>query len=82
MSIIFGAAFALASVVSWMIRGELAIMPSERRVRVRTGSRRIFFERSVSFAQIRFVRCWSAMLLTSGPIPDERVCQTHIHECA
>src|SRR5262245_410274 len=56
MSIIFGVAFALASIACWLVRTELALLTGPRTVRIRTGSRRVFLERSVSFSRVRFVR--------------------------
>src|SRR6185369_11676640 len=58
MSVIFGVSFALVAAACWLTRCELAVLggAGDRRVRLRTGSKRIFFERSVPFSCIRFVR--------------------------
>src|SRR2546423_7742730 len=53
MSLMFGTAFVCASFVSWLVTCEIAILPGERRVRLRTGYRRCCFERFVPFERVR-----------------------------
>jgi hypothetical protein len=81
MSLIFGTVFVLAACGFYLTRGEIAILASERRVRLRTGYRRIRFERSVIFSDVRGVR------VTLGHEPDhvagliELVCVDEVIEC-
>jgi hypothetical protein len=81
MSLMFGLAFACASLVSWLVTCEIAILPSERRVRLRTGYRRYCFERFVPFEHVRGIR------LTLTKDPDytsgrvELVCDDEAIEC-
>ena len=82
MSVIFGVTFALISLAFWRVRSELAVIAgAERRVRVRTGSRRVFLERSVPFSRIRFVR----LTLLNPRAPQsaviELVCDHEVLEC-
>src|SRR5438552_3413634 len=56
LSLAFGTIFELAAVSCWLSRFEIAILPAERRVRLRTGYRRLRFERSVPFRHVRGVR--------------------------
>lgn len=82
MSVIFGVSFALVSLACWLTRSELAVLSGvERRVRVRTGSSRIYLERSVPFSRIRFVR----LTLLNPRAPEsaviELVCDHEVLEC-
>jgi hypothetical protein len=64
LSLAFGCVFVLASVATWLSTVEIAVLPIERRVRLRIGYRRLCAERSISFSKIRGVR------LTLSPDPD------------
>lgn len=81
MSLMFGVAFVLAAVAFYLTRGEIAILTGERRLRLRTGYRRLRFERSVAFRRVRGVR------LTLADEPDhaggmvEVVCEDEVIEC-
>jgi hypothetical protein len=81
MSLMFGIAFVCASIASWLITCEIAILAGERRVRLRTGYRRCCFERFVPFERVRGIR------LTLTREPDhatgrvELVCDDEAIEC-
>jgi len=56
LSLILGTLFITASLVGYRCRGEIALLPSQRRVRLRTGMGRFCYERFVPFASVRAVR--------------------------
>ena len=56
LSMIFGVGFSIVAVVCGLVGTELAVLAGERRLRLRTGTPRIFYERSVPFAKVRSVR--------------------------
>jgi hypothetical protein len=56
LSLAFGAIFVLSSVVCSRCRFELAVLPSQRRIRLRHGLRRCAFERFIPFRAVRAVR--------------------------
>lgn len=64
LSLAFGCIFVLASFAAWLSTFEIAVLPIERRVRLRMGYKRLCGERSIPFAKIRGVR------LTLTPDPD------------
>lgn len=66
MSLVFGTAFLLTSLASYLSGFEVAVIPAERRLRLRTGYRRMRLERSIPFNQVRGVR------LTLTPDPDHK----------
>jgi hypothetical protein len=81
LSLAFGTIFEFVALACWLTRFEIAVLPSERRVRLRTGYRRLRFERSVSFRHVRGVR------LTMMKDPDhsaglvEIICDDEAIEC-
>jgi hypothetical protein len=81
MSLIFGVAFVLGAVACWLTTTEIAVLAAERRVRLRLGYRRLRFERSIPFGQVRGVR------VTLTRDPDfasgrvELVCDEEAIEC-
>jgi hypothetical protein len=82
MSVIFGVTFALVSLICWRVRQEVAVLGGgDRRVRVRTGSRRIYLERFVSFSRVRCVR----LTLLNPRSPEsahiELVCEHEVIDC-
>lgn len=56
VSLIVGTIFVVASVVSHRFRSELALLTSQRRLRLRTGVGRLVYERSIPFKSVRAVR--------------------------
>jgi hypothetical protein len=81
MSLLFGAAFSLVAVGFYLTRGEIAVLSGQRRMRLRTGYRRLRIERFVPFTAIRSIR------LTTAHDPDhaaglvEIVCREEVIEC-
>lgn len=56
VSLIIGTICVAACVVGYHCRFEMAVLPSQRRVRLRTGVGRLCFERFIPFAGVRAVR--------------------------
>jgi hypothetical protein len=56
MSVVFGAIFGVVALACVLTRQEIAILPNERRVVVRTGFRRLSVSRVAPFANITSVR--------------------------
>jgi hypothetical protein len=81
LSTIFGVAFVLLAVASWRVGTELAVLTGQRRLRVRTGTRRLYAERFVPFSKVRSVR----LTLLSAKRPEsstiELVCDHEVLEC-
>ena len=68
LSLTLGTAFLLAATAAWRLCRTVAILPAERRVRLRTGLWRLRVERSVGFARIDAVR-----VHLPGPAADPRI---------
>lgn len=81
MSLIFGSLFATAAVAGYVSRFELAVLPAQRRLRLRSGYRYFTYERSIPFARVHGVR------LTTTSAPDnprsriELLCELEDIEC-
>ena len=56
VSLIVGSIFVTASLVSYRFRAEVAMLASQRRLRLRTGIGRLVYERSIPFTSVRAVR--------------------------
>ena len=56
VSLIVGSIFVTASLVSYRFRAEVAMLASQRRLRLRTGVGRLVYERSIPFTSVRAVR--------------------------
>src|SRR5215213_6060472 len=56
VSLIVGTIFVTASAVSYRFRSEVAMLTSQRRLRLRTGVGRMVYERFIPFASVRAVR--------------------------
>jgi hypothetical protein len=72
MSLIFGSAFVLAALVSYLVCIEIAVLPGERRIRLRSGYRRLNYERSVPFRNVLAVR------VTTGRAPDYPIARVDV----
>jgi hypothetical protein len=81
MSIIFGGAFALIAVACGLVGTELTVMSQERRVRVRTGTRRLYTERFVPFGTVRAVRLTLLNAHKPRTSTIELVCDHEVLEC-
>lgn len=81
MSLGFGISFGLVAAGCYLSRSEIAVLGSERRIRLRMGYRGMRTERFVSFEAVRNIR------LTLGHDPDhaegliELVCAGEVIEC-
>jgi len=62
LSLAFGTIFVSVAAASTRLRFELAVRPSDRRIRLRYGSARFALERSIRFAEVRGVR----LTMTNG----------------
>ena len=56
VSLIVGTVFVTTSVVSYRFRSEVALLTSQRRLRLRTGVGRFVYERFIPFKSVRAVR--------------------------
>lgn len=56
LSLLLGVVFAAVALVGYRFRSEIALMPSQRRVRLRTGVGRLRYERFIPFSGVRAVR--------------------------
>ena len=56
VSLIVGTVFVTTSIVTYRIRSEVALLTSQRRLRLRTGVGRFAYERFIPFKSIRAVR--------------------------
>jgi hypothetical protein len=56
LSLIFGCAFLVVSVVAYFARHELAILPQARTIRIRNGVGRLRFQRFIPFDDVHAVR--------------------------
>jgi hypothetical protein len=81
LSLIFGVVFSFVAVVCALIGTELTVLADQRRLRVRTGTRRIFFERSVPFAKVHSVRLTLLNARRPRSSTIELVCDHEVLEC-
>jgi hypothetical protein len=56
VSLIVGTVFVTTSIVTYRVRSEVALLTSQRRLRLRTGVGRLTYERFIPFKSIRAVR--------------------------
>lgn len=81
MSVIFGSLFATVACAWYVSRFELAVLASQRRLRLRTGYRYFTYERFIPFSRVQSVR------LTTSRAPDnprcriELICELEDVEC-
>jgi hypothetical protein len=81
LSIGFGLIFVTAAVAAGFVRCEMAVFREQREVRLRTGFKRLRFERKLAFDQVRSVRL---TLLNHRRVSDstiEIVCEGEVIEC-
>ena len=81
LSWVFGAAFVLVAIRCWRMCCEMAVIVEEKRIRVRTGFRRLYFERSVPFARVRNVRLTLLHPRQPKSAKIELVCDHEVLEC-
>jgi len=56
LSLLLGVVFVAVAIAGYRFRSEVALMPSQRRVRLRTGIGRFRYERFIPFSGVRAVR--------------------------
>jgi hypothetical protein len=81
LSWIFGSAFVLVALMCWRMCCELAVLTAEKRLRLRTGFRRAYIERSVPFSRVRNVRLTLLHPRTPLAAKIELVCDHEVIEC-
>jgi hypothetical protein len=81
MSWIFGAVFTGVSLVFWRLGTELTVCPADRKLRIRSGFRRLYFERCIPFGKIRDVRLTLYHPRHPREAKIELVCEHEVVEC-
>jgi hypothetical protein len=56
MSLIFAVVFSVAALFAYLARYEMAILPTDKRIRLRTGTWPLLFQRYVEFSEVHAVR--------------------------
>ena len=81
LSAIFGVGFTLVAIACGLVGTELVVLSDQRRLRLRTGTQRIYYERFVPFANIHSVR----LTLLNPRRPEdstiELVCEHEVVDC-
>lgn len=81
LSLILGTIFFLAALISWLLRSELSVLPSQGRLCLRTILGRVWSERSIPMDQVQAVR----FTTTGKPHPRqgnvELLCRDEDIEC-
>jgi hypothetical protein len=81
MSVALGATFVGVAIVAWRCRFEMTIQAKERRIRLRSGMRRMHYQRFISFADVHGIRL---TLLHPSDAPNSRIevlCDNEDIEC-
>jgi hypothetical protein len=81
LSLMFGVAFVVAAMVSFMVRFEIAILPTERRIRLRTGLSRLHVQRYIAFCDVHGVRLTLCHPSGRGASRIEVLCDNEDIEC-
>jgi len=81
LSFIFGVTFTFVSITCGLIGTELAVLADHRHLRLRTGTRRIYFERTVPFTNVRSVRLTLLNARRPRSSTIELVCDHEVIEC-
>jgi hypothetical protein len=81
LSAIFGVGFTAVAIACGLIGTELTLLADQRRLRLRTGTRRIFVERAIPFANIRSVRLTLLNARRPQTSTIELVCDHEVIEC-
>jgi hypothetical protein len=81
MSLVLCCIFTIVTLLSWRIARELTVLSDGRRLRLRTGLRRLFYQRFVPFTDVRSVRL--TLLHPRDPLAAriELVCDREVIEC-
>lgn len=81
LSVAFGVLFTVAAVFASRCRQEISIIPSERRIRLRHGSAKLFVQRHIHFRNVHAVRL---TFLSTPDYPISRIellCDSEDIEC-
>ena len=81
LSLFFGTAFLAASLVSYRARCEIAILPRQRRIRLRSGLKRLHFQRFIEFNEVHGVRLTFSNPSGRGESRIELLCDNEDIEC-
>jgi hypothetical protein len=81
MSLLFGGAFLAVSLVSYCCKFELAILPSQRRIRLRNGLRKLHLQRFIDFSEVHGVRLTMCKPSGKGEARIELLCDNEDIEC-
>jgi hypothetical protein len=81
LSFMFGIAFTLVTIACALIGTELTVLADQRSLRLRTGTRRIYFERCVPFAHVRSVRLTLLNARRPRSSTIELVCDHEVIDC-
>jgi hypothetical protein len=81
MSTIFAVLFATLSFLCWRARSEIAIEPPLRRIRVRSGFRRLNYQRYIAFEDVHGVRVTLSSNASRHTSRIELLCDNEDIEC-
>ena len=81
LSLIFAVAFLSAGATCAMVRVEMALLSEGRRLRLRTGTRRIYLERFIPFNKVHLVRLTLLDPRRPQSARIEVVCDGEVVEC-
>ena len=81
LSLFFASVFVGASVVSYLARCEITILPSQRRIRLRSGLRRLNLQRYIDFSDVHGVRLTMSHPSGRGESRIELLCDNEDIEC-
>ncbi|HEV2293922.1 MAG TPA: hypothetical protein VGR35_08695 [Tepidisphaeraceae bacterium] len=81
LSLVFGVIFVNVALLCWLVRSDLTIEQSRRRIRLRTGFRRLCIERFIPFQSVHGVR----LMMMPGKSPSassiELLCDNEDIQC-
>ena len=81
LSVALGTVFVAASIIASRCRFEMAILPVERRIRLRSGTGRMHYQRYVSFADVHGIRLTLSDPTDSPSSRIEVLCDNEDFEC-
>ena len=81
MSCIFGSGFALIAIACWRVGCELSVLQADGCLRLRTGFRRLYVERTIPFSKVRGVRLTLFHPRRPRDAKIELVCDYEVIEC-
>lgn len=81
LSFCFGGVFLGAAIVSYLARCEITILPAQRRIRLRSGLRRLHLQRYILFSDVHGVRLTMSHPSGRGESRIELLCDNEDIEC-